>query len=130
MENKSRVILYKELRDKIANRDTYSFEETKTRKKQLPSSLPKTKEEKKEPSSNTPVVTTSTLSLSVEELRKAKDELDKKQMEEETKKLYLEKHKKEKKEKTLKRVFLSLALAAVLAVVILIIVFVWKGSRG
>ena len=129
MENKSRVILYKELRDKIANRDTYSFEETKTRKKHLPSSLPKTKEEKKEPSSNTPVVTTSTLSLSVEELRKAKDELDKKQMEEETKKLYLEKHKKEKKEKTLKRVFLSLALAAVLAVVILIIVFVWKGSR-
>lgn len=130
MENKSRVILYKELRDKIANRDTYSFEETKTRKKHFPSSLPKTKEEKKEPSSNTPVVTTSTLSLSVEELRKAKDELDKKQMEEETKKLYLEKHKKEKKEKTLKRVFLSLALAAVLAVVILIIVFVWKGSRG
>ena len=128
MENKSRVILYKELRDKIANRDTYSFEETKTRKKHLPSSLPKTKEEKKELSSNTPVVTTST--LSVEELRKAKDELDKKQMEEETKKLYLEKHKKEKKEKTLKRVFLSLALAAVLAVVILIIVFVWKGSRG
>ena len=45
MENKSRVILYKELRDKIANRDTYSFEETKTRKKHLPSSLPKTKEE-------------------------------------------------------------------------------------
>ena len=130
MENKSRVILYNELRDKISNMDSYFFVKTKTRKKHLPSTLPTTKEEKKEPSSNSLVVITFIFSLFVEELRKAKDELDKKQMEEETKKLYLEKHKKEKKEKTLKRVFLSLALAAVLAVVILIIVFVWKGSRG
>ena len=70
------------------------------------------------------------MSLSVDELRKAKEELDKKQIEEKTKKLYLDKQKKEKKEKILKYVFLSLALAAVLAVVILIIVFVWKGSQG
>ncbi len=129
METKSRVELYKELRDKIANRDSYSFEETKTRKKHLPE-MPKadsgkdgvTKTYKSE-------VTTSTLSLSVDELRKAKDEFEKKRIEDETKRRFREKQKKERKKKLARRLFLVLSLCVLLALIIVIAVMIGKGGQ-
>lgn len=128
METKSRVILYKELRDKISNRDSYSFEETKTRKKHLPPVAKEIEKEDKPERKKPREVSTSTLSLSVEELRKAKEEREKRKREEEAKSLYLDKRKKERKMRILRRVLLGLASALMVTAVILIVVFVRKGK--
>lgn len=105
MAQKSRVVLYAELRKKIEQMDNYSF-----------------LEEKESQTSRTGLKRT-TLTLSLEEIAKEQEKFDEKKIQEETKKRF-RKSKKEKKHPVDVTRILIISMISVVVIVILVLLIV------
>lgn len=113
MENKSRVLKYQELRDKISKMDVYSFaQQDELGKEEVIDLHPRFKKKKENG------VKKNTLSISLDELMADKEESQAEKEKKETKRLY-----KEKKRNTQKHLTQGKVLLIVLIPCLLILAF-------
>lgn len=121
MEKRSRVERYKELRQKIANMDVYSFQETKSVRRNLP---PRHEEEVSDAPSEEGIKK-NTLTLSIDQLISEHDKALEKEKRKEEKALYARK----KWQGNAKRIALVSALVVlfVLAALVVLVVLFVKG---
>lgn len=121
MENKSRVIKYQELRNKISQMEVYSFTQQEELGKNEPIFEDETSHRKLEG------VKKNTLSVSLDELMAQKDSLQEEKEKKETKQLYREK-KKESMENHLTKgkVILLVSVPCVLILILFLVLILTK----
>ena len=121
MENKSRVLKYQELRDKISKMDVYSFEQQEQLgKEEVIDSFPRSKKKKDNG------IKKNTLSISLDELMAEKENSQAEKEKKEVRKLYKEKKNKEQKHLTQGKVLLIVLIPCLLILLFFLILIFTK----
>lgn len=122
MENKSRVLKYQELRDKIAKMDVYSFAQQDELGKEEVIDPPHPRFKKKKDNG----VKKNTLSISLDELMAEKEDSQAEKEKKETKKLYREKKRDTQKHLTQGKVLLIVLIPCLLILAFFLVLIFTK----